>query len=105
MTVDPAQVRAIFLDAVEKWPSDRWDPFLDEACAGDVELRGQVAVLLDAHRHVGGFLDQGAVAPPKPVGRPALQEASGEAAGADIGAYKLLEQMGEGGFGVVFLAQ
>src|SRR5438067_12679094 len=103
MTADPAQVRAIFLEAIEKQSCDTWDQFLDAACTGNAELRRQVARLLDAHRRAGDFLAQGAIAPGRAADRPSppVQEAPGTV----IGPYKLLEQIGEGGFGVVSLAQ
>jgi serine/threonine protein kinase len=101
MVVDPAQVRAIFLEAVEKRPPETWDQFLDTACADNAELRLQVANLLAAHRQAGNFLAQGAVAPARSVESPPVQEAPG----AVIGPYKLLEQISEGGFGVVFMAE
>jgi serine/threonine protein kinase/lipopolysaccharide biosynthesis regulator YciM len=100
MNVDPARVRAVFLEAVEKHPPGAWDQFLDEACTGDAELRRQVAVLLDAHRQAGSFLAQGAVAPARTVDQPAGHEA----AGTVVGPYKLLQQIGEGGMGTVFMA-
>jgi serine/threonine protein kinase/Flp pilus assembly protein TadD len=101
MNVDPARARAIFLDAVENEPPDTWDHYLDAACAGDADLRRQVAVLLDAHRQAGNFLAQGAIAPGRPADRPLNQEGPGTV----IGPYKLLQQIGEGGMGTVFMAE
>src|SRR5262249_7218007 len=75
MNVDPARVRAIFLEAVEKHPPDTWDQFVDAACTGDAELGRQVALLLDAHRQAGSFLIQGAVAPARMVDQTSVQEA------------------------------
>ena len=49
MSVDFAKMQEIFLAAVEQHAPDQWDAYLDQACAGDEELRGQVAMLLKAH--------------------------------------------------------
>ena len=72
MNVDPAQARAIFLEAVEKHSPETWEQFLDEACAGDAELRHQVTILLDAHRQAGSFLAQA----PSLLCRPSLNPRS-----------------------------
>ena len=55
MSVDFGRMQAVFLDAVEHHAPDQWDAYLDQACAGDVELRGQVALLLKAHAQEGSL--------------------------------------------------
>ena len=53
MNADPKSAKAIFLEAVERHAPDQWPAFLDRACAGQPDLRGQVEALLEAHREVG----------------------------------------------------
>jgi serine/threonine protein kinase/Flp pilus assembly protein TadD len=75
--------------------------FLDRACAGDPALRASVEALLRAHAGASGFLDPPAAAPAVTVDEPP----GGERPGAVIGPYKLLQQIGEGGMGTVFMAE
>src|SRR5262245_27072214 len=101
MNADPQQAKALFLQAVEKHDAGQWPAFLEQACAGQPELRRRVEVLLEAHREAGtGAQQPGEEGPlPREVGDAAEQP------GSIIGPYKLIEQIGEGGMGTVWMAQ
>jgi serine/threonine protein kinase/tetratricopeptide (TPR) repeat protein len=105
MNADPNPAKAIFLEAVEQHPPDQWPAFLDRACAGRPELRGQVEALLAAHREVGTAAQQkltdAGPAPAVTLDLPPVHEQPG----AVIGPYKLVEPIGEGGMGAVWMAQ
>src|SRR5215469_17206058 len=90
----------IFKVAV-KLPPDRRAAYLDQACGSDAELRAEVESLLHAHDATGGFLEHVPAGPdPTEDYRPIA-----ERPGTVIGPYKLMEQIGEGGFGLVFVAE
>jgi serine/threonine protein kinase len=100
MNIDSQQVRSLFLDAVENHTPDQWGAFLDDACGANRVLRGRVEVLLRAHTNSNRLLDHpthGLVAD--------RSEPSPEHPGTIVGSYKLMEQIGEGGFGIVFRAE
>src|SRR5262245_25251767 len=73
--------------------------YLRQSCL-DEELRGRVEALLRVHDEELSFLRPPAEVLPAPEGPPAW-----EVPGAALGPYKLVEQIGEGGFGIVFLAE
>lgn len=90
----------IFTVAVQL-PAGERAVFLERACGGDSELRQRVEALLQTHARLGDFLEQPSAQPAKP--RPGA--ATGESIGDRIGRYKLLQQIGEGGCGVVYVAE
>jgi len=94
--------KAIFLAGLKIDSEDEQIAYLDEACAGNPELRRRLADLLEAQRNNGGFLEQ----PPAAALAATLGcESASEQVGSVIGPYKLCEQIGEGGMGVVFVAE
>jgi eukaryotic-like serine/threonine-protein kinase len=94
------QAKTIFLEALEEHAPERWPAFLEQACAGDVFLRAEVEKLLRAHAELGTFHEA-----PRSALLATVDHPISEGPGTVIGPYKLLQQLGEGGFGVVFLAE
>src|SRR5262245_34237878 len=93
--------RDLFIAARQKQNPAEQAAFLDDACAGDAELRQRVLTLLREHEQLGDFLE----APACPPVATAEEPAAAEAAGTLIGPYKLVQPIGEGGMGTVFMAQ
>jgi serine/threonine protein kinase/WD40 repeat protein len=107
----------LFHEVLSRPPAER-AAFLDQACAGQSELRAAVEALLAAHDAASNFLTQPAAAlldtvgPPRPrgpaarePGAPANARHAREVIGSLIGPYKLLELLAEGGMGTVYVAE
>jgi serine/threonine protein kinase/tetratricopeptide (TPR) repeat protein len=101
MTGESQTAETIFGEAIEiPSPHDR-SLFLDRACEGNASLRREVERLVEDHFRAGSFLESPALeeqrtAPINPIA---------EQPGTIIGPYKLLQQIGEGGMGIVFMAE
>src|SRR5438552_593112 len=96
----PAQDVELFAAAIELPVAER-AAYLDRACSGDPDLRQRVEGMLKEHDDLGDF-------PEKRPSKGAAQggpRAIGEKPGDRIGHYKLLQQIGEGGYGVVYMAE
>ena len=88
----------IFLHALGITPANERDAYVQKECGDDRELLERVRALLWEQELTEGPLD----APPTGVRSPPSDSAS--YANQQIGPYKLLQQIGEGGFGVVYMA-
>src|SRR5690606_36129258 len=89
------------VDAALRLESDRRPAFLDEACGGNVSLRGEVDSLLSSFGKLDGFME-------RPPGDDLLRQGSGSltlTAGQAIGRYTVVSKIGEGGMGAVYLAR
>src|SRR5262249_13787053 len=98
-TVD--SIDSILAAAVEIDSDSQRREFLAQACGGDGELRQRLENLIDNHFRAGSFLEPPAQSPVMTVEERPVREGPGTV----IGPYKLMEQIGEGGMGLVFVAE
>src|SRR5262249_31213036 len=95
------RVKELFLAALEKDHAAERSAYLDEACGSDVDLRQRLDALLGRHAAAGSFLE----APAEACEATLDEQPITERPGSVIGPYKLMEQIGEGGMGLVFVAE
>ncbi len=109
MAADSKRVQTVFLAAVGRGDAAGRQTVLERECAGDAELRLAVEALLRAHDAPDTLLVHG---PAPPVGTKPAETAIGsvpppitERSGSRIGPYKLLQKLGDGGMGAVYMAE
>jgi serine/threonine protein kinase/WD40 repeat protein len=93
----PRTEESIFAEALEQPSAEARTAFLDRACGSEATLRRRVEALLKSHEQADGFL--------RPPSAATVTQPTPERPGSWIGPYKLLQQLGEGGMGVVFMAE
>jgi serine/threonine protein kinase/tetratricopeptide (TPR) repeat protein len=100
MNAETDKLRELFLAAL-KVPADKRDAYLLAACAEDGDLWERAKLLIRAHEELGTIAPSPQSSPSPTVDQPP----PGELPGTVIGPYKLLEQIGEGGMGTVWMAE
>src|SRR5947209_7930182 len=95
------EVEAVLQAALDRPTSER-AAFLNESCADDEELKNEAGLLINAHDEAGDFIEQPAIAQDAHL---LLGDHLQSNIGRAIGPYKVIERLGQGGMGEVYLAQ
>src|SRR6266568_3305284 len=104
MSADPRRIKELFGAALDLRDAEARCAFLEHECSDDAELRERLDSLLAAHDDPDSAVERPfAVPPDADLVRTAAYVAPAETVGAVVAdRYKLMEQIGEGGFGLVF---
>jgi hypothetical protein len=100
MVKTPKTDESIFAEALAKPSPDERAAFLERVCGADRVWRERIETLLRSHDEAGSFLKE-----PSDLGATSAEPPSTENPGTIIDRYKLLQQIGEGGFGTVYMAE
>jgi WD40 repeat protein/serine/threonine protein kinase len=95
------KLRELFSRTLQCQNAEAQAAYLEQACHGNAELRARLEELLQAHREAGSFLHEPSFSRIATVDEPPLTEQPGTV----VGPYKLLQQIGEGGMGIVYMAE
>ena len=101
MSDHPSTAKSIFLNALEIPSGEARQAYLVAQCGGNESLGGEVESLLRQHGELGSFLESPVTGQTLAMGVSSLSEG----AGTVVGPNKLLQRIGEGGMGVVFMAE
>ncbi len=104
MTPAPSE-QSVFAEALLRDTPEARSAYLEAACGGDLALRQRVEALLRAAENAGDFLEEPPTGLSSKTGSAVQVGELSEKAGDKIGRYKLLQQIGEGGCGVVYMAE
>jgi serine/threonine protein kinase len=101
MTMNRTMAEKVFEGAIKLPTPQERAAYVRGACGEDQALRQQVESLIQAHEEVGGFMptdpgEAGITIPDRPLS---------ESEGTSVGRYKLLQRIGEGGMGVIYMAE
>jgi serine/threonine protein kinase/Tfp pilus assembly protein PilF len=95
------QIMVVFGEALERGSTEERAAYLDHACRENDALRARVDALLAAHQKAGDFLHES----PSPEAAPTIDEPAENHSATSIGPYRLVQPIGEGGMGTVYMAE
>jgi serine/threonine protein kinase/WD40 repeat protein len=101
MNEEQKNIKSIFSEAIEKPTPEERENYLKKVCGNDAKLRERVENLIRSYEKAGDFLESPPIDPNATLDGPPVNEGPG----TKIGPYKLLELIGEGGFGFVYMAE